>query len=246
MQAPSIPLIDPRARPQQANARLEPLHSYQRHVAAQCRRMPCLQNLSDFLSDNSSPPKPTRIACLEFSSAHGELRRSTLDTSELAVLLQDPYTKTGDLLGRILVVEDLDKDIIEIIGSSLEVDPLFFASHLHASRAEVTAVNPFPPSKVIGHDFIHARYHRALTFGKSGVPRKLILDAAVRRKVSVLPTNDACVGFVQGFISSLVRLAEGNLWLCEKELAMPLKVDPLLIPIRSFPRRSASRKPFLP
>jgi hypothetical protein len=168
-----------------------------------------------------------------------------LDTGKLAVLLQDPYTKTGDLLGRILVIEDLDKDIIEIIGSSLEVDPLFFASHLHASRAEVTAMNPFPPSKVMGHDFIHAHYHRALTFGKSGVPRKLMLDAAVRRKASVFQTNDACVGWIQGKISSLVRLAKGNLWLCEKDLATPLKVDLALIPTRSFLRRSARQRPFL-
>src|SRR2546430_265356 len=163
-QAPSILLTDPRARPQQANASQKPLRPYQQHVAAQCQRMPCLRHLSNFLADNSSPPKPTRIACLEFSSGRGEPRRDTLDTGELAVLLQDPYTKTGDLLGRILVIEDLDKDIIEIIGSSLEVDPLFFASHLQASRAEVTAVNPFPPSKVIGRDFIHASYRRALTF----------------------------------------------------------------------------------
>jgi hypothetical protein len=207
------------ARPQPTNAGTKTLGPYHRYVQAQCRRLPCLQNLSDFLGDSNSHRKPGRIACLEFSSADGEPRRRDLDTKSLAMILQDPYTKVGDLLGRILIVEDLAKDVIEMIGSSLEVDPLFFASHLHTSRVDVAANKPFAPPRVSGHDFVHARYVRSFDFGKTATPGKLRSDAAVRRKVVVLPTSITCVGWIQGCISTLVRLTEGDMWLCEKEFA---------------------------
>jgi hypothetical protein len=220
MQEASIPLVAMHARPQQTNAGTNTLGPYQRYVKAQCRRSPCLQNLSDFLADSNSRRKPGRIACLEFSSADGEPRRRDLDTEGLAMILQDPYTKVGDLSGRILIVEDLAKDVVEMIGSSLEVDPLFFASHLHTSRADVTTKKPFAPPRVSGHDFVHARYIRSFDFGKTATPGKLLLDASVRRKVVVLPTSATCIGWIQGCISTLVRLTEGDMWLCEKELAV--------------------------
>jgi hypothetical protein len=196
------------------------LHSYQQFTTAQCKWNPCLQNISDFLANSQFRQNSSRIACLEFSSEDCHPRHQNLDLSGLAIVLQNPYAKSGSLLGRILIVEDLTKDVIEIIGSSLEVDPLFFAACLHNSRVELTTRKPcvsIPPSKARDLDFATIKYLRALEFGIVASPGKLLSDANVRRKVSVIPMNDACVGFVQGQCSTLVRVNKGEVWLGEKD-----------------------------
>jgi len=35
------------------------------------------------------------------------------------------------LEGRILIIEDLTRDLIEFLGVKLDIDPLFFSLHLH-------------------------------------------------------------------------------------------------------------------
>lgn len=203
-----------------SNARNTLLHSYQQFIAAQCKWNPCLQNLSDFLANSQFRRNSCRIACLEFSSESYHPHHRNLDLSGLATVLQDPYAKSGSLLGRILIVEDLTKDVIEIIGSSLEVDPLFFVAFLHNTRVEMTIRNPpvsILPSKARDLDFTTIKYVRALEFGMMASRGKLFSDANVRRKVSVIPMNDACVGFVQGYFSTLVRVNKGEVWLGEKD-----------------------------
>ena len=44
--------------------------------------------------------------------------------------LEDIYQEEPPL-GRILVIEDLTREVVEVLGSSLNIDPLFFASHIH-------------------------------------------------------------------------------------------------------------------
>lgn len=202
-----------------SNARSKVLHSYQQFIAAQCKWNPCLQNLSDFLASNQFRQNSSRIACLEFSSEDYHPRHQNLDLSGLATILQEPYAKSGSLLGRILIIEDLTKNVIEIVGSSLEVDPLFFAAFLHNTRVELTTRKPsvsILPSKARDLDFATIKYVRALEFGIMASPGKLFSDANARRKVSVIPLNGACVGCVQGHFSTLIRVNKGEVWLGEK------------------------------
>lgn len=191
------------------------LDPYHRRVVAGCQRYPFLQNLADFLGDNSSlRPKPCRIACLEFSSANKRPVRRQLDNNGLATLLQSPYTKTDDILGRILVVEDLDADVIKMVRSSLMVDPSFFAYHLHTSRAEITGRKSYPPADIGKSDYLHVRYLRPFDFGKMVLNGKLLTNGTVRRKAVATTTTQTCVGFVQGCFSTLIRIEQGEVWLC--------------------------------
>jgi hypothetical protein len=202
-----------------SNARNEVLHSYQQFIAAQCKRNPCLQNLSNFLANSQFRQNPSRIACLEFSSEDYHPRHQNLDLSGLATVLQNPYAKSGSLLGRILIVEDLTRDVVEIIGSSLEIDPLFFAAFLHNTRVELTTRKPsvyILPSKARDLDFATIKYVRALEFGIMASPGKLRSDANVRRKVSVIPMNGACVGSVQGHFSTFIRANKSEVWFGKK------------------------------
>src|SRR5438552_2866763 len=113
----------------------QPFRPYQSRVASLCRRFPHLLNLSAFLQTNASH-QLGRIACLEFhdgdSAGPVTDRRLTLD--ELKDVIK-PHEERS-IRGRILILEDLTKEAIEILGSGLSIDPAFFAYHLYTSRAE--------------------------------------------------------------------------------------------------------------
>ena len=99
--------------------------SYEKFVKAQSQRNPCLQNLARFF--NSSRINACRIACLEFSESDMPTLKS-LDLVGLQLLLHSPEAGTQSLRGRLLIIEDLSKDVIEMLGSELGIDPFFFAS----------------------------------------------------------------------------------------------------------------------
>ena len=97
-------------------------------------------------------------------------------------MLQNPHENNEDQLGRLLVVEDLTADVIELLGSSLEIDPLFFALHLHATRSEKTVEQPdvrLLPSKARHLGILSTIYYRPLTFAGNPIPAKLCCDANV-------------------------------------------------------------------
>ena len=191
--------------------------SYQSLVAAQCQQQPYLQNLSNFLSQSSPCRHPGRISRLEFY-ADGLPRHSSLGRGDLAKLLLDP--ESGTMLGQILILEDLDRDTVEILGSCLKIDPLFFASHLRTSRAEQSCRIPVArtlPSRVKNSDFIHLPYQRPLEIHGSAASYRLRCDSNVRRKVRISHAlKGTHVGFAQQCISVLARVKKGESWLSEK------------------------------
>lgn len=82
----------------------------------------------------SIPPgrhcKPTHVTSLEFSSASEPSSRRSLDSDSLTLILRDGVKETNDLCGRLLIAEDLSADVVETLGSLLNIDPLFFVSHI--------------------------------------------------------------------------------------------------------------------
>lgn len=99
------------------------IRSYQSRVTEQCLRNPCLQNLSQFLSDDILYRNTCRIACLEFSSVSANPCREDLDLQDLTSLLNNKVRGMKEIQGRLLLIEDLSKDVIELLGSSLNIDP---------------------------------------------------------------------------------------------------------------------------
>jgi hypothetical protein len=198
------------------------LKPYHRHVLAACQRSPSLQNLCDFLG--SSDPivsQQCRIASLEVSP-NSSFSCRDLDDQGLATLLQDPYPENSNFAGRILVVEDLSVDIIEMLGSSLQIDPSFFAVQLHNLRCEVSPKKPFSLTKVGQEDYIHGRYYHPFHCEKVPHVGKFCMKTAVRRKVVITATNNACIGWIQGRVSTLRRVKQGLSWLCKRTSRDPL------------------------
>ncbi|KAH0536595.1 hypothetical protein FGG08_006553 [Glutinoglossum americanum] len=134
----------------------------------------------------------------------------------LARMLQNPYGSSENLLGRMLIVEDLTADLVELLGSSLEIDPLFFASHLHTSRSRKTAKLPdtrLLPSAAKHLKFLSATYHRPISFAADPVPGKLLCDANVWRKVGAWPApNSVSVGYAMRVFSTLVNFNNSGIW----------------------------------
>ncbi|KAI9775220.1 MAG: hypothetical protein M1839_001338 [Geoglossum umbratile] len=159
---------------------------------------------------------PCRFAYLEFSSNNKKPLIKHLYMEGLIQMLQSPYENSGNVLGRMLIVEDLTADVIELLGSSLEIDPLFFASHLHTSRSGKTAKRPdtrLLPSATKHLKFLSTIYHRPISFATDLVPFKLLCDANVWRKVGAWPApGSVSVGFTQRAFSTLVNVNNCGIW----------------------------------
>ena len=188
--------------------------SYQSYIAARTRRNPCLQNLFKFLIDNSRSRRSCRIACLEFSSVSLVPNSKNLDLDGLANLLHNQAKENDRLRGRILIIEDLSKDIIQMLGSNLNIDPFFFASHINAPHSEIVTTRPYTatlPSAAKSQNFLTLHYHRALEF-KHKEP--LLQDMNVPRKVKALPpVKNVNIGLARHCCSIMRTVGKDGLWL---------------------------------
>ncbi|KAL8722464.1 MAG: hypothetical protein Q9225_001086 [Loekoesia sp. 1 TL-2023] len=104
---------------------------------------PQLRYLADWMRVTTAPPKwrflsrqdmherATRvnITLLEF---HTDLntRHDIMTTEHLASLLPNLSVDGKDVAARLFVVEDLSRDVVEMLGSHLDVDPMFFRGHI--------------------------------------------------------------------------------------------------------------------
>ncbi|KAH0562154.1 hypothetical protein GP486_003157 [Trichoglossum hirsutum] len=184
----------------------QPMSSYQSRVASICPKFQHLSHLSNFLDGSTSYPLG-RIECLEFpnnnSTESATSRRLTL--SELASLINP--CQESPILNRILIVEDLTKEVIEILGSSLNIDPAFFAHHLYSSRIDDSTgytgpIRVLPSAKSQG-DFIVVPYVVTVILGDSDhpPPERLRCRSNVRRKLDML-SSELFSGF---FVAMVAR-----------------------------------------
>ncbi|KAL8876331.1 MAG: hypothetical protein Q9192_008884, partial [Flavoplaca navasiana] len=113
---------------------------------------PQLRYLGDWMRVTTAPPKwqllspedkkerasRVKVALLDFS-ADSVTRSDILTAAQLRELSSDFPTAHDSLLSRLFVVEDLSRDMIEILGLNLDVDPMFF--HLSLARKEAGGFN---------------------------------------------------------------------------------------------------------
>ena len=85
------------------------------------------------------------LSVQSFSSAPGLPSRRNLDLDDLRLLLSDASKRKDDPFGRLLIVEDLSTDVIETLGSLLNIDPFFFASHIDAFEPDIATARHLRP-----------------------------------------------------------------------------------------------------
>ncbi|KAF2141143.1 uncharacterized protein K452DRAFT_327339 [Aplosporella prunicola CBS 121167] len=100
------------------------------------------------------------------------------------------------------MIEDLTPAIVEILGSVLQLDPLFFASHLQPPWPDISVQTPdmaMLPSRLRVDKYINIHYHRTVVFNDPEIPQKQLLRPSnVYRKVVVLPkTKGFHIGLAQ-------------------------------------------------
>lgn len=194
---------------------------YSKYVERLRQRKPSLSYLCRFLTTPASVHCSCRIVSLGFFEgrkapvktelAYDELY-STLTDDELATD-SDPEDETwherGRLQGRLLLIEDLDKKTLEMLGSLLDIDPVFFAGHLHLPWTPVESQGPeqcILPSQARRQPFINICHHRTVLFDKITPPaRRLRRRVNIDRKAVISPlSEDQHVGIVQHCTSVLI------------------------------------------
>ena len=199
---------------------------YGRLVRAQTRQNPCLENLRNFLSDGRELRNVCRIESLEFFADHASPVRRNIDVSKLDFKghldlgsqtekpeespmesdCESSRDDTDNLLGRLLIVEDLTRGVVEALGGWLDIDPMFFASHIHSPWVNARTQTPDAatlPSRTRPHVYTNIHYHRTITFKDVSLhARKLLRTANVHRKVIILPSiKGTRIGLVQQCVS---------------------------------------------
>ncbi|KAI9675558.1 MAG: hypothetical protein M1822_008911 [Bathelium mastoideum] len=138
--------------------------------------------------------------------------------NNLRAKLMAGFDKGGDepLQGRLLIIEDLTRDVIEELGDMLNIDPLFFASHIHTPRkGEADFQSPDTstlPSRTRPRDFANIHYHRSLTFDVNPPRKRLLRQANIDRKVMILPGSTPVIGLAQHCVS-IYRIDYTSYWI---------------------------------
>ena len=194
--------------------------SYQSRVESLCWRYPHLRNLSDFL-DKDVHHKLGRIACLEFRKGSVTPTHRELKLDDVADCWRP--RKESDLQGQILIVEDLTKELIETLGSGLNIDPVFFARHVHLSRTDESTCSGHArllPSVTSKKPFItiYANLNIVFEATDNPPPPNLQCSSNVQRKIGILApafTKGLYFGSVSR-ITSLIRIPlSHDTWICE-------------------------------
>lgn len=193
---------------------------YQSRVQTQCYRNPCLSGLCQFLAIPNSQQKSCRITCLEFRQGAAHPLHRSLGLSELhTVVSTDAAEGKEEVYGQLIIVEDVSPDAIEMLGSSLSIDPMFFASHVNAPIRDISTQTPdlaTLPSRRQRENFVHIQYHRTVVLQKRlGSSAKQLRDTNVKRKVVELPPiRGTSIGLVQHGCSVLKKSRRRKDWLC--------------------------------
>ena len=192
----------------------KPYESYTAYVAARTRRNPCLENLHSFLTNANSHQRTCQVACLEFSSISNITVQKSLELNNLAIF---SHNKIKGLRGRLLIVEDLSVNVIETLGSALNLDPFFFASHIDVAQTDIRSKRPCTaglPSMKKSRNFLSLHYHRVLKFEHPPPQRKLFRDMNIPRKVISLPSiRGINIGLARLCCSILETVGNDGLWL---------------------------------
>ena len=137
---------------------------------------PHVSYLADFMRVTTSPPKlrflqakdqieraeRTKVSFLTFQTT-GPVRRDDFSNIHgLSEALEGSGNDHDHVHARLIVVEDLSRDVIEKLGARFDIDPLFFRSHIsdylwHNTRDPWVEL---PNLDIVSrkHPYIHVRY----------------------------------------------------------------------------------------
>lgn len=185
--------------------------SYSDYICMQSKRNPYLRNFCQFIA-NDRGKDDCKIVSLEFHVEDARPSRVDLDLAQFEAIMNED---SSDCQGRMTTVEDLSRAIIETLGSYLDIDPLFFASHIHGPKVDITSSKPsmaILPSKVASQNFLSLQYQLSVDFNACPMaPRKMSHNRNVPRKVVfLLPMKNTYIGLEQLCCSILLSTTRSS------------------------------------
>lgn len=198
------------------------ISSYKALIEAKCQSNPALLNLQAFLSASAISPHSEQIISQKFFSVGQRTTRTKLTTSQIAKEVHDnPQLNNAtshNKIGQILIVENISKETMAELGSCLDIDPMFFASHIHSAWRNLDSLSPKfceLPSQTKAQNFATFPYHRSLVFPDiNREDYKLLRLLNIRRKVIVLPPiQGRRIGLAQHCCSVMIVPGRKNTWL---------------------------------
>ncbi|KAL8805827.1 MAG: hypothetical protein Q9182_001739 [Xanthomendoza sp. 2 TL-2023] len=142
---------------------------------------PQLRYLADWMRVTTAPPKwkflgkediqerASRVQVTMLEYCQDKIRRCDVQSSaQLASLVSENHEHHDGGTTRLFVVEDLSRDVIEILGSRLDVDPMFFRGHI-SDYTWYNTRDPWielPDMDIVAREqsFSHVRYAHARYF----------------------------------------------------------------------------------
>lgn len=204
------------------------LPTYTDYVQELCSRNPSLRTLHSFLINPNARSHGCQATALDFR--HDTFTPKARPIYDMDQLIYEIRLKTSSSVGkeypgadcqfhgRILIIEDLTAEIIQLLGSELDLDPLFLATHLHTvhrtGMRHQTPDDATLPSRLRGRDYLNVSYHQPVS---SDVPypsgSRFSLDTAIDRKLVFLRATN--IGLVQHRVSIIKLRQNSSFWLCE-------------------------------
>ncbi|PVI04776.1 hypothetical protein DM02DRAFT_668739 [Periconia macrospinosa] len=204
-------------------------NTYRDYVETLSSRNPCLLNLQSFLSSSSVYRRTCQFTALDFREGiERPIPRQVPDidlvpgqlngiqgTNSKESVTSEGYHK-HPLQGRILIIEDLTPEVIELVGSTLDVDPLMFSLHLHTTQRNdgrsQTPDDATLPSRLVTQNYMTTTYHRPIVSEqKFPVGGKFERDMAINRKVVFIRSTP--IGLAQHSVSVIKVQYSSDFWI---------------------------------
>ncbi|KAF4433814.1 hypothetical protein F53441_13733, partial [Fusarium austroafricanum] len=167
--------------------------SYQNFVKSRARANPSISRLADFLHHDCL--NKSKIAYLDYTSGEPDKpTRIGVPEDRIAQLIKTARPSST----RFVFVENISPGIVVLLGELLDIDPLFFADHIHVGFENPEGASAPPslatlPSLIATRDHIHLHCQKVIALEGSDdaladVPYALKTDSNVPRNVRRLVT----------------------------------------------------------
>lgn len=179
---------------------------------------PCAARLSTFLDPALHRPRDScKIDIVDYHGNNAS-RHEKLPASDLT----PPHLRPPPAgQGRIVIVEDIHPAVLEVLATTLDMDPLFFAEYLF-TRYDDIETSPAPPSSALPPSWalsnassFHIHFQQAVSLSVPGGATKDYpwilrtvgnVDRSVRRMIDLQPGRQ--LGLLRGCCSVLKRVFE--------------------------------------
>ncbi len=209
--------------------------SYKEFVVRMTARNPSLTGLSTFLekveSAGSQISSESIISYTEFNALGDASPSKKTNIDDLIVIIQNlsrqpPNATSVTTKGLVIAVENMHPTDAEALGSSLDVDPLFFCNHIFTSHGylEKDCMPPlvgFPVSRLASQNFFNIHYQRVLDLGQEStlgplkLPYKFTIPGNCPRTVRRLPAlSGRLIGIARACCSVFKTDFENGTWIC--------------------------------